>query len=661
MDRRWKHAIESLLRDFLPRELGPAKSKAPVQGGAGEAYRNLPQLDEPAICYDHEDGLADMISVSPTTGLTRLYNLDLTAWETNTRLAPQFADLFTSMYERLPGKYTGRMRAVVQVLAGTPDRIPYDHRWSLTHLVYETTGDPWLIEISAAGVRAKLLPTCTPVDGSGNEITIDSILDKLGWYPAVPPNNWWTATDWLDLIAEDDADLQAFYACASLFDACGWAANTDGSEIRNTCIGSEEDGVGGGSYWRFDEYAITITDDGSGNPQSAGIAKTDTGIAYGQHAVRLKYPEESRLAGTWLVNFDFSGGNIAPPYMLTLTDCTVYTFWNGAQWVKARYQAPKADVISNYDTRPPGFICPAPSEPGGSYTYREGQSTTTYPAICTVNLDPVPGNLGWGDNRWHGAADSVGELGIEDDAGDFVRKYDEGYLGYAFQYVSGGYEVNEPVVLIPCCDREAIYQYKKTTESETRSGTTACRQSRYGGAGHYWQATEVIGPCPQCENSTTYSYPGTEHAGDPDVIDYANKQGASGTMIHLSTDCNGTPRQYYCIDIHLEPNPSTENDGDYETINRSCALYAAGPVTLVADEADAWLDYCESGLSCGQYLHAIPDGLNPGRILASRRLQPTDSDPETRAEQETDAYPTDEISAARAKAWIGDPGDLIGP
>ena len=665
MDTRWKRAIESLLRRFLPDLLLPAEPKATIPGDSGEAYLSIPEFQDEPECYRHEDGLAEIISYDsdPDTGfLNRLYSIHRATWELNNFLAPQFASIYDSMYEKLPQKYTGEMRKVVQAMAGKPEKIPYSYTWNLTHIVYKTTSDPWLIEISANGVRAKKLFTCSPVDASGNQIANDPIQLKLGYYPGLPVNNYWTATDWTILISDTDADLQAFYADNALFPGCGWAADTTGSAIRNTCVGSTPDAGNGETYFNFSEYEIVIADDGAGNPASATISNLGTGAVFGNRVEHFKYPEESVFGGTYIVSFDWNAGALEPT--IALSDATFYVFWNGATWVKGRYRAPLVDYVDTYDTRPPGFVGGRPGFVNGAYSHKWGEETVSIGATAYVSLGGAPdANRGWSDDRVRGSVEGQGSLGIRLAAGDWVDRYNSAYLGYAVYYESSGSEISKSGVAIPCCDREAIYHYKEKITTETRSNSFHSGPSdlpMFGGAGDYHHSLVRTTSCPndQCPDNKAYQNPGLPFSpADPNKINYSNKQGASGTLQGPTVvNCFGSPTSFFCVIALSEPDVIPPNNDTFVTQEKSCKLYMSNGTAVNVDETESWLTFCETGAFCGQYLHSVPDAINAGRYFASRKLEATSGAPDTRVEANVINYPLNMIGATKAKCWVGDPG-----
>lgn len=202
-----------------------------------------------------------------------------------------FSRYVASQYKRMrASQFTGQMRRVVQYRMGTPSivniveglvvtetsdpgtdkhaaRIRYDFGFNKTHGLFTAAdGSKWVIEISANGVRAWVLPvlkvigtpelihhaiyTIEPQDRTKAVEAIQNglvggqteLLNHQGWLPL--------GSDPIDDKDFDEA-LAAGYACrpadATLlapfynnaepyFDACGWAFSTSGALAANTCF-----------------------------------------------------------------------------------------------------------------------------------------------------------------------------------------------------------------------------------------------------------------------------------------------------------------------------------------------------------------------------------------------------------------------------------------
>lgn len=196
-----------------------------------------------------------------------------------------------SQYKRMrPTQFTGVMRRVVQYLMGCPfaidvsargldisdrgesedshpARVRYSFGWGRTHGIYTAPDKTkWVIEISAAGVRAWVLPALTLTDDGRPELqhyrasemeqearelyttalyealcpTQGELLEKQRWLPL--SDDTMDATVFASaqgrrwaFIAADADTLAPFYTAGEpYFPACGWAFSVGGSLAVNT-------------------------------------------------------------------------------------------------------------------------------------------------------------------------------------------------------------------------------------------------------------------------------------------------------------------------------------------------------------------------------------------------------------------------------------------
>lgn len=679
---RYILSLESLLRQWVSQGLPLAPPKEPIPGVRGVADFNFPKLDEPIPCRDGIDGLVDFVTADPTpeTGLLVQFQPEgVFVFGTNQSIHEQFADLYRSGAEKIPSKFTQQMRAVVQVLAGEKHPIDYDYKWQRTHGIFYpnrglpaglSNGYPWVIEIDrTTGVRAKQLPICIPEDDMGVPIPDHSVITKLGYYPAViPGNNWWTEPDgWRVLISPDTQEFQAFYSDGALFQACGWAFDPQGGACRNTCVGSVLDTSGRG-YFKFSEYEIQITASGT-EPVAATITRLEEGVVYGDRVNHFRYPEETTLGGTWLVSFDWyqmQGG----PSSISLGDTPFYVFHDGETWVQGRYQAPQTLEAEEYDTYDPDWNGCRPGTPGGGFDFVRGVTTSSKIAAAYVSKAGAPKtNYVKADQVTRGVVTDMGPLTIWIIAADWVYRYEEGYLGYAITYSNSESRTCKSCVNIPFNDREALYSYKREIVITTRSDTVAggCASPMYGGAGGLYKCTKTWYSCPsdQCEDGNAFHWPGTYYPSDTEAINWGNKQGVNGKEIteprYYQCPWDTQPQPFFCMDYLTEPNVAADNNGTDVEDHATVTLYASGPVTLSPDLDQSWCAFCETGIMCAAYLHLVPDGLNPGRVIASKTLAPINSNPDSYVANELGSYTLDGVTGAKEKYWVGDPGDLLSP
>lgn len=147
---------------------------------------------------------------------------------------------------RLPG-YTG-----------APDqegRFLYEYRSSGNNgVAFDSGGAPWLLQINARGVFAMPLPMVPATTTAGFREYVEDVkdsellalLDRFGGLPS---------GESFPLLAKDFeawrragviikvCDTADFYTFSSIYPACGWAFNSNGSEAFNTCQEMREDNL----------------------------------------------------------------------------------------------------------------------------------------------------------------------------------------------------------------------------------------------------------------------------------------------------------------------------------------------------------------------------------------------------------------------------------
>lgn len=232
-------------------------------------------------------------------------------WSYNQTLARNYtkdtADKANSVLSKTPGKYTGAMRQVVQVIIGQGSPVPYDFTFSRSHGIYKTPdGKPWVIEVSQAnGVLAWPLPTCGSTKG-GSEAQ-KKVRDALGYYPtasAGPIKNVEQAVATGTAIRLLSASaLTDVYAKTPFFPECGWAFSPSGAEAQNTCW--DKPGTWKVSY----RYKISITSAGN-KPANATLSLVDSNYLHGPVEPDIKFPV---YALNTLVSFDTLYGTIGNP------------------------------------------------------------------------------------------------------------------------------------------------------------------------------------------------------------------------------------------------------------------------------------------------------------------------------------------------------------
>jgi len=149
----------------------------------------------------------------------RFYEKGSAAWKNTpalTRSGPQ------SITKR-PGMYSGEMRSVVQDHLGRNFEFEYSPSFSVTHGIYTAgNGSKWIIEISASGVFAWPLQTCT-LSQSEKLTGLDYI--PLPTQRPEDPNQIAPASE-----------LEDAYAESPWYSEQGWAFSANGSKAANVTI-----------------------------------------------------------------------------------------------------------------------------------------------------------------------------------------------------------------------------------------------------------------------------------------------------------------------------------------------------------------------------------------------------------------------------------------
>lgn len=192
-----------------------------------------------------------------------------------------------SIIGKTPGRYAGTMRKVVQLLIGQGKPVPYNYQWRQCHGIYTAAdGRPWVVEISAAGVRAWKLPRTKLDPAAMGTVGIQAeIAHELGYVPRYQTIEQQAKAAKTLL---DAGSMAEFYDKGAMFSACGWAFSYSGASAQNTCANFP--GADGG-YMRSYRYSIDITE-AKGEPAFATLSLQKTGIVYGDRVSGFKVPVE---------------------------------------------------------------------------------------------------------------------------------------------------------------------------------------------------------------------------------------------------------------------------------------------------------------------------------------------------------------------------------
>lgn len=155
----------------------------------------------------------------------------------------------------IPQKYLDRINdelgtTRLPAYSGVPNKdgqFQYDYKFSKTHIVsFDEQDNPWLVEVSSSGVWAMPLPIIPATKTLAfreymqevNDTEVLAILDRFGAMPSgesFPLNaNAFQAWRRAGVIIKI-CDTKDFYNHQPYSMAMGWSANTNGTELVNTC------------------------------------------------------------------------------------------------------------------------------------------------------------------------------------------------------------------------------------------------------------------------------------------------------------------------------------------------------------------------------------------------------------------------------------------
>ena len=407
-------------------------------------------------------GLADPQKPNHKTSdneLNRFYPKDGTEWEENKHLG-RAADSFI---DKLPGKYSGEMRAVVQDHLSRGLTPPYDYGFSKTHGVFTASNDDkYVIEITSSGIRAWPL-------GSSEVTETTFKLDSLSYIPHLSPD-----PDDDTVIAVEVSGLSAAYGYAPFFSECGWAFSSTGHKASNVVYEDRNEtdnpATGGLTYSYSYLYEITIIEEDN-KPFSASISLLESDWLYGDRVSHFKFPSYGNNS---LVSFDWFRGHFSPPWSPSsdagLT-APIHSWYDGNTLRVVRFRNSGGVSTQPYIDNP---IVPTPNattNPGPVNTTPWGDLTYTT-GIYNCFSSPLYG-------YYSGSAQS----GTKN---QWTKAYEPQWMqfGNAEYFIGGVYVVAKEVsddinildesliedVIITMNDRESVGHYRKTQRTETIVG-----------------------------------------------------------------------------------------------------------------------------------------------------------------------------------------------
>ncbi len=416
----------------------------------------------------------------------------------------------------VPSEFSGSMAMTAQHILGANGSIPFSPTWAITHGIYINGTDaenpqPWVIEISSSGIKAKLLPICDFEYGSTETEGNDVLEDRIGGTPKRVPSDF-TATGWTTIgAASVTAD---FYSKSALFSKCGWAFNSNGNLADNTCYAANGD---------FYHYKITITADGEGNPTAATMAE----VSHGSPEVRSDYvhlwvPTGSGSVGPF--GFGGAGGSDAPVYVYYDDDVLqIFKYKNGTDPTTVSVRECVWINYYNDGCMYQGQLYGGPGTRSGRY----GSESTSQEEGVYLSGESQPSN-----NAFAGR-DRTLSASITNSPVYALGKIYDGYVSYERNDITySGHHVNHTRgAAIPSGEREAFYTYAytHTIEGQTASAHESGVAINFPNAQWYTPSHHICGGVPQEEWNISPCGNGAGY-----WIDSTGLQGGTGTASPIS-------------------------------------------------------------------------------------------------------------------------------
>jgi hypothetical protein len=195
-----------------------------------------------------------------------------------------------SLVAKKSSSYSGEMRKVVQILAGTNGDIFYEYSWPKTHGIFinEGTEERWVVEISSSGIIAWPLVT--------ENVELDQLLTYFGVsieadlpIPYLPKRVDQYDKTGSRVLSTTGVSLSTVYEGQPWSEEIGWAFSYSGHEAQNIVL---KDGFGtGGYYSKAFRYKIEINTNTDGDPVSATISEMESEWAwYDDNGKNIRIP-----------------------------------------------------------------------------------------------------------------------------------------------------------------------------------------------------------------------------------------------------------------------------------------------------------------------------------------------------------------------------------
>lgn len=181
-----------------------------------------------------------------------------------------------SFYDKLPGRYSGEMRKVVQLILGRGKTPGFQYGFYFCHGIWTgSDGSKWIVEIGWYGVWAQRLYTCDA----------ESVYKKAGltYVPQTTEFDYSKAY----LVADYGQIAQFYDRLFPLWMACGWAFSASGNQAANIGYYPDENGL----YLHAESWRMSIT--GNKQPETIVLNKVDDGWFWGLNTTHCKFPSYS--------------------------------------------------------------------------------------------------------------------------------------------------------------------------------------------------------------------------------------------------------------------------------------------------------------------------------------------------------------------------------
>jgi hypothetical protein len=288
--------------------------------------------------------------------------------------------LNNSPWIKIPSKFTGTMRKVVQMLVGMGRPIHYEFSVYRSHGIWHAgDGTPWVIEIGTRGILAARLPL-----GISDSTTLSNFKTKqavsgydLAYVPGagnpIPedPNALARAITTGSVLRLANASvLNSFYNLTPYYEACGWAFSYSGHEAQNTAWSWHGDGNPETDFIDGYRFKVTFGESG-GRPVLTSFSQVEKGYLHGDRITHFKFPGDTLAQGHY--SFDIYHGNTSKPACET----TFYVYYDGDQEQLCRYWSGETgsnSTLSEYSagTHNTPFTFGTVFSAGGSIQLRNG-------------------------------------------------------------------------------------------------------------------------------------------------------------------------------------------------------------------------------------------------------------------------------------------------